>query len=80
VGLYSVSSGQPADATRTEAVLVGGVLNTSGQFEDLHLLLPPEWPQRDSLLITMGRWRFRPAARNGVAVAVQVLLVIPREP
>ena len=64
----------------SEAVLVGGVLDINGQLQELHLLLPPELPQKELLLHVMGLWRFRPAARNGVPVAVQVLLVIPREP
>lgn len=62
----------------TEAILIGGTININGHFENLQLLLPPEWPPKDTLLQALQRWKFRPAARDGEPVAVKVLLVIPR--
>jgi hypothetical protein len=61
----------------TDAVLVSGTLNPSGQLADLRVLLPLEWPTEESLLPTLSRWKFRPAMRNGQPVAVQILIVIP---
>jgi hypothetical protein len=63
----------------TEAILIGGTINSSGQFENLQLLLPPEWPRKDTLLQALQQWKFRPAARDGEPIAVKVLLVIPRQ-
>jgi hypothetical protein len=62
------------------AVLVAGVLNASGQFENLQLLMPKEWPQKDHVLQALVHWKFRPATRNGEAVAVKILLIIPQVP
>jgi hypothetical protein len=62
----------------TESVLIGGTLNTSGRLENLQLLLPPEWPQKDVVFRLLEHWKFRPAARSGEPVAVQVLLAIPQ--
>jgi hypothetical protein len=44
------------------------------------MLLPAEWAHRNSLLHALQQWKFRPASRNGQAQAVEVLLVIPRQP
>jgi hypothetical protein len=67
----------PADA---DALLVRGRLNAEGRLEQLVMLAPAEWAQRDSLFQALGQWKFRAAAKNGEAVAVEVLLVIPRQP
>jgi hypothetical protein len=66
----------PADA---DALLVRGRLNAEGRLEQLVMLAPSEWAQKDSLFHALEQWKFRPAAKNGQAVVVEVLLVIPRQ-
>jgi hypothetical protein len=61
----------------TTVLMIGGTIDTGGQFENLKLLLPTEYAGKDALLGILSRWRFRPATRGGVPVPVQVLLVIP---
>ena len=63
----------PADA---DALLVRGRLNTDGRLEQLAILAPTEWAQKDSLFHALAQWRFRPAMKDGQPVAVEVLLVI----
>ena len=67
----------PPDA---DAVLVHGVLTSQGQLEQLALILPPDWPQKSILFQALQLWKFRPAMKGGEAVAVEVMLVIPRQP
>jgi len=63
----------------TEAVLVSGVLSATGELGDLRLLLPRDWGQKELLLHSLTFWQFRPASRHGKAVAVKILLIIPRD-
>jgi hypothetical protein len=63
-----------------DAVLVHGVLTAQGQLEQLTLILPPDWPQKEILLQALQLWKFRPAMKDGEAVAVEIMLVIPRQP
>jgi hypothetical protein len=67
----------PAEAN---ALLVRGLLTVEGRLEQLAMLAPAELAQKDSLFQALGQWIFRPAAKNGQAVAVEVLMVIPRQP
>jgi hypothetical protein len=67
----------PNDA---DALLVRGLLNSDGRLEQLAMLAPVAWDQKASLFRALELWKFRPAARDGQAVAVEVLLVIPRQP
>jgi hypothetical protein len=61
-------------------VIVHGMLKSDGQFEKLAMLFPAELEQRDLLLKSLKLWAFRPASRDGEPVAVEVLLIIPRQP
>lgn len=67
----------PADA---DALLVRGRLTAEGRLEQLAMLAPAEWAQKDSLFRALEQWKFRAATKNGEAVPVDVLLVIPRQP
>ena len=62
-----------------DALLVRGRLNVEGRLEQLAMLAPVEWAQKDSLFRALEQWKFRAAAKNGQPVAVEVLLVIPRQ-
>jgi hypothetical protein len=60
-------------------VMVHGMLTSAGQFDQLAMLFPSELEQRDLLLKSLQLWAFRPARRDGQPVAVEVLLIIPRQ-
>lgn len=75
--LYRPEMPLPEDAN---AVLVRGVLTADGNLEHLALLLPQQWARKEDLFRALGQWKFRPAMRNTQPQAVEVLLVIPRQP
>jgi len=58
-------------------VLVHGVVNKEGRFENLRVVrsIKPETDQ--SLLLSLSEWEFRAASRDGSAIAVEFLLSIP---
>jgi hypothetical protein len=58
-------------------VLVHGVVNKEGRFENLRVVrsIKPETDQ--ALLLSLGNWEFRAATREGAAIAVEFLLSIP---
>jgi hypothetical protein len=60
-------------------IMVHGMLTSAGQFDRLAMLFPAELEQRDLLLKSLKLWAFRPASRDGEPVAVEVLLIIPRQ-
>ncbi len=63
----------------TDYIIVHGMLNSAGQFDQLAMVFPAELDKRDLLLKSLKLWAFRPASRDGEPVAVEVLLIIPRE-
>jgi hypothetical protein len=63
----------------SNALIVHGLLNVSGQFEALKVLFPSDFSQGQFVLSALERWRFRPARQDGRLVAVEVLLIIPEE-
>ncbi len=69
---------QLADAD-TDYIIVHGMLNAAGQFDQLAMVFPAELEKKNLLLKSLKLWAFRPASRDGVPVAVEVLLIIPRE-
>ena len=56
--------------------LVHGVVNTSGRFERLALVVPDE-VAKNELVPALQQWEFRPASRDGQPSAVEILLIIP---
>ncbi len=60
-------------------IMVHGMLTSAGQFDQLAMVFPAELEQRDLLLKSLNLWAFRPASRDGEPIAVEVLLIIPRE-
>ena len=69
----------PLNKADLDYIIVGGVINSSGRFEQLGLVYPAELNEQDKLLGALRQWTFRPASRDGQAVAVEALLVIPRQ-
>jgi hypothetical protein len=60
-------------------IMIHGMLTSAGQFDRLAMLFPAELEQRDLLLNSLKLWAFRPASRDGEPIAVEVLLIIPRQ-
>ena len=63
----------------TDYIIVHGILNAAGQFDQLAMVFPAELDKKNLLLNSLKLWAFRPASRDGVPVAVEVLLIIPSE-
>ena len=63
-----------------DAILVHGFVNPAGRFEQLAIVSPPEFGQREFVLDALQEWKFRPAIQNGQVTTVEVLLIIPEEP
>ena len=60
-----------------DVVLVHGFVSATGHFEELSIAFPPQFAERSVLLHSLKQWVFRPAALNGQAAKVEVLLIIP---
>jgi hypothetical protein len=63
----------------TDAVMVHGVVNKDGRFEEAAVVFPPQFAQTKFVLNALQDWHFRPATLNGQATPVEVLLIIPGE-
>ncbi len=61
----------------TDYILIHGIINMQGRFEELALILPEKLEQKDLLMNSLKFWEFRPASRDGQPTPVEVLLVIP---
>jgi hypothetical protein len=68
----------PGD-TDGNAILVHGLINGRGQFEQLSVVFPQQFAQSQFVLSALQQWQFRPATQNGQVTTVEVLLIIPRE-
>jgi hypothetical protein len=68
----------PTD-TNGDAIMVHGLINAKGQFEQLGVVFPQQFPQSQFVLGALRQWQFRPATQNGEITPVEVLLIIPRE-
>ena len=66
----------PGEIT-TDAILVHGLVNRSGHFEQLDIVYPHRYAKAKSFLANMERWQFRPATQQGIPTTVEVLLIIP---
>ena len=68
------------DKLNADAILVHGFVSAGGRFEQLAIVSPPEFGQREFVLNALQEWKFRPAIQNGHVTTVEVLLIIPEEP
>jgi hypothetical protein len=66
-------------ASDPEYIMVRGILTAAGHFDQLAMVFPDDLKDKDLLLHSLKLWEFRPAKRDGEPVAVEVLLIIPRE-
>jgi hypothetical protein len=60
-----------------DALMIHGYVNQTGHFEMLDVVFPPDFTQAQFVLKALDHWQFRPAAENGQATKVEVLLIIP---
>ena len=67
-------------ASDPDYVMVHGTLTSAGKFDQMTLAFPDELERKDLLLKSLKMWAFRPASRDGEPIAVEVLLIIPRQP
>jgi hypothetical protein len=65
------------NAIASDALMVHGFVNASGRFEALRIVFPQAFSQAEFVLGALEQWQFRPAMQNGIAIAVEVLLIIP---
>ncbi|MFP5234254.1 MAG: hypothetical protein ACLGSD_00005 [Acidobacteriota bacterium] len=62
-----------------DALMVHGVVDEKGHFENLAVAFPADFDRATLVLHALQRWQFRPAQQNGKATSVEVLLIIPDE-
>ncbi len=62
-----------------DAMVLHGMVNREGRFEQLSIVYPARVPQGTLVLGSLAQWKFRPASLNGKDTAVEVVLVIPNE-
>ena len=62
-----------------DAIMVRGLVNTSGRFEKLAVVFPVGFAQSKFMLGALEQWQFRAAMKNGLLTTVEVLLIIPAE-
>jgi hypothetical protein len=67
------------DGDTVDYLIVHGILNADGTFEQLAMIFPQEFEKKDLLMNSLKQWAFRPASRDGEPTAVEVLLIIPNQ-
>jgi hypothetical protein len=71
---------RPNDLTgSSDYVIVHGMIDTEGRFDQLAMVFPEEFEQKDLLISSLKLWTFRPASRDREPTPVEVLLIIPTE-
>ena len=57
--------------------MIHGMINEKGKFEQLQQVGDPNLKNATELIQVLSGWEFRPATKDGVPVAVEILLCIP---
>jgi hypothetical protein len=70
-------SPQAAARDRGATIVVFGVINPQGRFEEMRIMQSPDPSLNPLLLDALGKWIFRPAEIDGARVRVKVLLGVP---
>ena len=60
-----------------DALLVRGIVNEAGRFEELAVVFPAAFERAQFVLDALKQWQFRPAKQNGQNTKVEVLVIIP---
>jgi hypothetical protein len=61
-------------------LIVHGFISVGGRFERLSAIGDLDAVSKEVLMGALEHWEFRPASRDGEASAVEIALIIPREP
>lgn len=61
-------------------LIVHGFITAAGRFEHLSAIGDIDSTSRQVLIGVLERWEFRPASRDGEPIAVEIALIIPRDP
>ncbi len=65
-------------APEVEYMVIHGRINAEGRFENLAIIgEQPLRPDPDTLLRSLSEWELRPAAKDGRALPVDVVLIVP---
>jgi hypothetical protein len=77
--LKSLPSFSPEVAKRGHGgtIVVFGVINRQGKFEDLRIMHTPDIGFNQLMLDALKKWTFRPAEMDGAQVSVKILLGVP---
>jgi TonB family protein len=77
--LKSLPSFLPDAAKRGHGgtIVVFGVINRQGKFEDLRIMHSPDTGLDQFMLDALKKWTFRPAEVDGAQVSVRILLGVP---
>ena len=67
-------------ASDPDYMILHGTITAAGRFDHLAVIFPADYAEKELLLSSLQMWEFRPAARDGVPVAVEALLIIPHQP
>lgn len=69
----------PDFSAEAEALLIHGLIDSTGNFQSLAMLLPPNFAGASFLLDCLRQWRFRPARQRSGPVPAEILLIIPAQ-
>jgi hypothetical protein len=67
-------------ASDPDYMILHGMITAAGRFDQLAVIFPADYAQKELLVSSLKLWEFRPAARDGVPVPVEVLLIVPHQP
>lgn len=70
-------SSEAARRDRGTTIVVFGVINPQGKFENLRIMQSPDPSLNEIMLNSLAKWVFRPAEIDGAQVRVKVLLGVP---
>jgi hypothetical protein len=65
------------DSIDADALMIRGVVDESGRFQNLTVVFPQPFSSAQFVLAALRQWQFRPAQQNGQAAKVDILLIIP---
>ena len=70
----------PDELHRESYVLIHGMVDTSGRFQELQVITSAAGHRAERILAYLAQWEFRPATQDGRPVLVEVILAVPPEP
>jgi len=76
---YVIERPDSIGTVNRDYIIVHGIVNSDGRFDQLALVFPNEFEQKDLLMTSLKRWTFRAASRDGVPSDIEVLLIIPSQ-